>query len=41
LKLAAELRLTPEVTLFSLADANAALEAVKGETEKGSAVIVP
>jgi propanol-preferring alcohol dehydrogenase len=41
LKLAAELRLAPEVTTFSLKDANAALQSVKDETEKGSAVIVP
>jgi propanol-preferring alcohol dehydrogenase len=41
LKLAAELALAPEVTVFSLAEANAALKAVKDETENGSAVIVP
>jgi D-arabinose 1-dehydrogenase-like Zn-dependent alcohol dehydrogenase len=41
LKLAEELRLAPEVTVFSLAEANAALQSVKDETEKGSAVIVP
>jgi len=33
--------LAPEVTVFSLKDANAALQAVKDETEQGSAVIVP
>jgi propanol-preferring alcohol dehydrogenase len=41
LKLTEELVLAPEVTVFSLADANAALKAVKDETENGSAVIVP
>jgi propanol-preferring alcohol dehydrogenase len=41
LELAEELRLAPDVTVFSLADANAALLAVKHETENGSAVIVP
>ena len=41
LKLAEELHLAPEVTVFSLKDANAALQAVKDETEQGSAVIVP
>jgi propanol-preferring alcohol dehydrogenase len=41
LKLAEELQLAPEVTVFSLNDANAALQAVKDETEKGSAVLVP
>jgi len=41
LKLAEELRFAPEVTVFSLIDANAALQAVKDETENGSAVLVP
>ena len=41
LKLAEELRFAPEVTAFSLTDANAALQAVKDETENGSAVLVP
>jgi propanol-preferring alcohol dehydrogenase len=41
LKLAVELHIAPEVTSFSLADANAALLAVKDETENGSAVLVP
>jgi propanol-preferring alcohol dehydrogenase len=41
LMLTEELVLAPEVTVFSLADANAALKAVKDETENGSAVIVP
>ncbi len=41
LKLAEELGLAPEVTVFSLAEASAALQSVKEETEKGSAVIVP
>jgi propanol-preferring alcohol dehydrogenase len=41
LKLAGELRFLPDVTTFSLADANAALEAVKEETEEGSVVLVP
>ena len=41
LKLAHELKIKPEVTIFSLDDANKALVAIKEETEKGSAVIVP
>jgi alcohol dehydrogenase, propanol-preferring len=41
LAIAQELRIRPQVTVFSLQDANAALLAVKDETEKGSAVIVP
>jgi propanol-preferring alcohol dehydrogenase len=41
LKLAEELPLAPEVTVFSLNDANAALQAVRDETERGSAVLVP
>jgi propanol-preferring alcohol dehydrogenase len=41
LKLAEELRFAPEVSVFSLNDANTALQAVKDETENGSAVLVP
>ena len=41
LKLAAELKIRPEVTVFSLNDANRALLAIKEESEHGSAVIVP
>ena len=41
LSLAHELRFAPEVAVFSLADANSALQAVKDETENGSAVLVP
>ena len=41
LKLAEELRLSPEVTVFPLKEANAALQAVKDETGFGSAVLVP
>jgi propanol-preferring alcohol dehydrogenase len=41
LKVAQELKLQPQVSVFSLADANQALVAVKDETEHGSAVIVP
>ena len=41
LKLAHDLRIRPEVTMFSLDDANSALLAVKEETAKGSVVIVP
>ncbi len=40
LKIAHELNIRPKVTKFSLEDANAALLAVKDETEDGSAVIV-
>jgi propanol-preferring alcohol dehydrogenase len=40
LKVASELKIRPEVTAFSLEDANKALQAVKDETEEGSAVIV-
>jgi propanol-preferring alcohol dehydrogenase len=41
LKLAEELRLSPKATVFPLSEANAALQAVKDETEDGSAVLVP
>jgi len=41
LKIASELNIHPKATVFSLDDANRALLAVKEETEKGSAVIVP
>jgi alcohol dehydrogenase, propanol-preferring len=41
LKLAQSLNIRPRVTAFSLDDANKALLAVKEETERGSAVIVP
>jgi propanol-preferring alcohol dehydrogenase len=41
LKLASDLHMKPEVTLFSLDDANKAITAVKQETEFGSVVIVP
>jgi len=41
LKLAHDLHIRPQVTVFSLEDANKALVAVKEETESGSAVIVP
>jgi propanol-preferring alcohol dehydrogenase len=40
LALAGELKICPRVVTFSLEDANKALEAVKHETEDGSAVIV-
>jgi propanol-preferring alcohol dehydrogenase len=40
LALARDLNLHPRVVTFSLEDANKALEAVKHETEDGSAVIV-
>ena len=40
LVLASELNYRPRITTFSLEDANKALEAVKHETEDGSAVIV-
>ena len=40
LKIAHDLNIRPKVTKFSLEDANAALLAVKDETEEGSAVIV-
>ena len=41
LKIALELNIRPQVTIFSLDDANKALLAVKNETEYGSVVIVP
>src|SRR5271163_1898592 len=41
LKIAQALQIRPRVTAFKLEDANKALLAVKEETERGSAVIVP
>jgi alcohol dehydrogenase, propanol-preferring len=41
LKIATDLKISPQVTVFSLDDANKALLAVKEETEHGSSVIVP
>ena len=41
LEVAKRLNIRPKVTKFTLDDANQALEAVKNETESGSAVIVP
>ena len=41
LKIAHDLQIRPQVTVFPLDDANQALLAVKEETEDGSAVIVP
>ncbi len=41
LAIAQELKIHPQVAVFSLQDANKALLAVKEETERGSAVIVP
>lgn len=41
LKLADDLKIKPKVNVFTLDEANKALEAVKHETENGSAVIVP
>jgi propanol-preferring alcohol dehydrogenase len=41
LKIAHDLNIRPQVSVFSLKDANKALLAVKQETENGSAVIVP
>lgn len=41
LKIAHDLNIRPQVTVFSLDDANKALLAVKEETEHGSSVIVP
>jgi propanol-preferring alcohol dehydrogenase len=41
LQVASVLKIRPEVTVFSLAEANQAILAVKEETRKGSAVIVP
>jgi len=41
LRIAHELKIRPNVTVFSLDDANQALRSVKEETRHGSAVIVP
>jgi propanol-preferring alcohol dehydrogenase len=41
LKIAQELSIRPQVTVFPLEDANKALLAVKEETGHGSAVILP
>jgi propanol-preferring alcohol dehydrogenase len=41
LRIAAELNIRPQVTVFPLREANKALMAVKEETAEGSAVIVP
>ncbi len=41
LAIAQEIKIRPQVAVFSLQDANKALLAVKEETERGSAVIVP
>ncbi len=41
LKIAADIRLQPKVTVFSLEQANEALAAVKGDAVDGAAVIVP
>jgi len=41
LAIAQELRIRPQVVAFPLQEANKALLAVKEETERGSAVIVP
>jgi alcohol dehydrogenase, propanol-preferring len=41
LAIAQQLKIRPQVAVFSLEDANKALLAVKEETERGSAVIVP
>ncbi|HEY5328793.1 MAG TPA: zinc-dependent alcohol dehydrogenase family protein [Acidobacteriaceae bacterium] len=41
LEIAHDLKIRPQVRVFSLEDANQALLAVKDETEQGSAVIVP
>jgi propanol-preferring alcohol dehydrogenase len=41
LKLAHEINIRPQATLFSLDDANRALMAVKDEIKRGSAVIIP
>jgi propanol-preferring alcohol dehydrogenase len=41
LKIAHDLKIRPNVTVFSLDDANQALLSVKEETRRGSAVIVP
>jgi propanol-preferring alcohol dehydrogenase len=41
LKIAQEIGIRPRVALFSLNDANAAIEAVRNETADGAAVIIP
>ena len=41
LKLAQEIGLRPQVALYPLAEANAAMEAVRHETADGSVVIIP
>jgi alcohol dehydrogenase, propanol-preferring len=41
LKIAHDLNIRPQVTVFSLEDANRALLSVKKETGEGSVVIVP
>jgi len=41
LKIAHDIKIQPRVSVFSLDDANEALQAVKRETQSGSAVIVP
>ena len=41
LKIAADIRLQPRVTVFSLEEANGALAAVKNDAINGAAVIVP
>jgi propanol-preferring alcohol dehydrogenase len=41
LKIADELKIRPQVKLFPLENADAALIAVREETEQGSAVIIP
>jgi propanol-preferring alcohol dehydrogenase len=41
LRIAGELRIRPEVVVYSLNEANAALMAAKSESENGSGVIVP
>jgi propanol-preferring alcohol dehydrogenase len=41
LKIAADIRLRPKVTVFSLEQANEALAAVRNDAVDGAAVIVP
>ena len=41
LKLAHEIGIRPQVALFPLAEANAAIEAVRNETADGAVVIIP
>ena len=41
LNLAAEIRIQPKVTTFTLDDANEALAAIKNDSVDGAAVIVP